>query len=278
MEQNLLTDGEQTILNTLYMGQKESVDVPQEDSKPVVEQPIEQPPEEKVHVAEQPEEEVQKAAPQERPVHTVPLSKFNEEREKAAKKAREEAATEYEAKMEAMKADYESKLAKSSPQHEDVVKLAEEYGYSAKDAEFIAKIIEKRTPDTSKYDQLIEEQQKQTHEAKVLAEFDEKILPLIQKQNPNATLEHINKVKQRVAELAFTEGYNTYKLEDIYRVKQDEFEFKNGYGAEPSGGRNAEMIDFSQMTDDEEIRLADEDPKTFKKFVEWQRKNTSRFW
>lgn len=259
----------------------EDVNVPQEDRKPDAEEqkPDVQP---EKQVEEQPKEEAPKEPEkqEERPVHTVPLSKFNEEREKAAKKAREEAAAEYEAKMESMKAEYEQKLQTQSPEHEDVVKLAEEYGYSAKDAEFIAKIIEKRTPkvDTSKYDELIEEQQKQANQAKVLSEFDEKVLPLIQKEHPNASLEHINKVKQRIAELAFTEGYNTYRLEDIYRVKSNEFEFKNSYGAEPSGGRNAEMIDFSQMTDEEEIKLADQDPETYKKFIEWQRKNTSKFW
>jgi transcriptional regulator with XRE-family HTH domain len=251
--------------------------VPQEDTNPDVEeqktdvQSTEEKPE-TPEVKEEPKKE-------ERPVHTVPLSKFNEEREKAARKAREETSAEYEAKMEAMKAEYEEKLTKSSPEHEDVVKLAEEYGYSEKDAEFVAKIIEKRTPkiDTSKYDKILEEQEKQANFAKVQSEFEEKVLPLIQNDYPNVTPQHIKEVKDRITELAFTEGYNTYRIEDLYQVKKSEFEFKNGYGAEPSGGRSAEMVDFEQMSDEQEHELAKSDPQTYKKYLDYMASKQSRY-
>lgn len=218
----------------------------------------------------------------ERPVHTVPLSKFNEEREKAAKKAREEALQEAEAEKQRLIDEYEAKLASSKPTtgvEDKISKWAEEQGYDVDAAKGLVDVIKSsiELPDTTKYDALLQEREIQEARKQVEMDFESNVLPLITKDFPQATPEHIRKVKERVEELAFTEGYNTYKLEDIYMVKKGEFEFKNGYSAEPSGGRSNEMVAFEVLSDDEEIKLAETDPSTYANYLEWMRNNSSQF-
>lgn len=256
--------------------------VPQADSNPdaekqkidaqVDEQPKAEPPKS--------EEKLEEAKPIERPVHTIPLSKYNEDKEKAAKKAREEAEAEFNDKIEQMRSEYEDKLSKANPQsHDDIVKLAEEYGYSAKDAEFIAKVIEKRSPkvDTSKYDKILEQQNQQALKSEVDKEFEDKVSPIIQKDFPGVTAEHLKKIKEVVTTLAFTDGYNTYRLEDIYAIKKGELEFKNGFSAEAGGGRSSEIIDFEKITPEQEHELAQRDPEAFKRYIDHMRSKQSRF-
>ena len=129
----------------------------------------------------------------------------------------------------------------------------------------------------SKLNELTAEQEKETEIAKVHKEFDDQVSSLIQKDFPSATAEHISKVKEEVAKLAFTEEYHTYKLADIYKVNKSEFEFKDNYSVEPSDGNGAEIIDFSKITPAEEHKLAQNDPEQFAKLVKYQEANQSRY-
>ena len=227
---------------------------------------------------------VEEQKPQEeRPTWTMPVAKAQEEKRKAVEKAREEAKAEADASIAALRAEMEGKLAqaKGSPSYEARLKeVSEKHGIDpevAKDLFGAFKDALPPPPDYSKYDQILKEREIDGYKLKVSNEFDEKVLPLIQKDFPGVTPAHIADVKSKVTDLAFSEGYNTYAIEDIYKVRRDDFEYKNGFSAEASGGRTSEMVDFSKMTDKEEHALAERDPAAYGNYLKAMRTNGSRF-
>ena len=229
------------------------------------------------------EAEATKAEPEkteERPAWTMPVSKAQEEKKRAVEKAREEAKAESEAEIKSIREDYEARLARGTSTdgtQSELAQFAEEHGLDPEAATGLLDVFKKSLPNLSKYDEIVKQQEIEGYKSKVSADFDEKVLPLIQKDYPSVTSQHIADVKKRVSELAFSEGYNTYRLEDIYRVKQGDFEFKNGFSAETSGGRSSELVDFTKMTDAEEHALADRNPAQYAQYLKEMSKKDSRY-
>lgn len=218
----------------------------------------------------------------ERPVYTMPVSKAQEEKRRAVEKAREEAKQEAEAEMQKLKAEYEEKLRSSNPSadayNEKLRAVAEKHGLKTEAAaDLLGVFKEITTPDMSKYDQLIKQQEMQTHKSKASDEFDSQVLPLIQKDFPNASQEHIQKVKREIVDLAFSQKYHTYDLTDIYKVRKDEYEYKDSPSAEASGGRGSEIVSFDKLSDKEEHELAERDPQKFAEYLKQMRKTASRY-
>lgn len=220
----------------------------------------------------------------ERPAWTMPVAKAQEEKRNAVEKARAEAKAEAEAEIQRLKEEYEQKLASAAPKDDYAMELdrvSQEYGLDPKAAAGLLGALEKKLraelPDTSKFEEIVKEKELESLKLQVSQEFDSKVLPLIQKDFPSVTPQHIAEVKARVSELAFTKGYNTYRLEDIYRVKKDEFEVKNGFSAEASGGRTSELTDFTKMTDEEEHELSETNPAAYAKYLKEMAKRDSRF-
>jgi len=222
----------------------------------------------------------------ERPVWTMTVAKAQEEKRKAVEKAKQEAKEEAEQsvkaeieKLKAEKAELEAKTNHGDDYREELQRVAEEHGLETKAVEGLLNVFKKsvKIPDLSKYDQILREKEIEGNKLQVSQEFDEKVVSLIQKDFPQATSQHIQEVKNKITELAFSKGYNTYKLEDIYRVKRDDFEFKNGYTAETSGGRSSDLRSFDKMTDEEEHQLASGDPAKYKEYVRAMSRNGSRY-
>jgi len=220
---------------------------------------------------------------EERPTWTMPVAKAQEEKRKAVEKAREEAKAEADASIAVMRAEMEGRLAeaKGLPSYDARLKeVSERHGIDpevSKDLLAAFKESLPPPPDYSKYDQILKEREIDGYKLKVSNEFDEKVLPLIQRDFPGVTPAHIADVKSKVTDLAFSEGYNTYAIEDIYKVRRDDFEYKNGFSAEASGGRTSELVDFSKMTDKEEHALAERDPQAYGNYLKAMRTNGSRF-
>lgn len=242
---------------------------------------------EDVSEAQEPAEEhgdTDKVEPVERPVYTMPVAKAQEEKQRAVEKAREEARLEKEREVARIKEEYERKLNENRPKddyEQELERIASEEGLNtaavSKLMNAVKKEISKSLPDTSKYDAILKENEIRAIKQQVTEEFDTKVAPLLLKDFPQATPEHIQGVKERIAELAFTKDYNTYRLEDIYKVNKETFQFKNGYSAEPSGGRSSEIVDFSKVTDEDEIAMAKNSPETYRKFLKWQESNSSKY-
>jgi len=219
---------------------------------------------------------------EERPAWTMPVSKALEEKNRAVEKAKEEAQKEAETEMQKIRDEYEKKLQESRPKEDyekELESVAEEHGLDKNAAKKLLDVFKKsiRLPDTSKVDAFIREQEIAKHKTAVSNEFDEKVVSLIKQDYPSATNEFIQEVKGKVSELAFTKGYTTYRIEDIYKSKKDEFVFKNGRSAEPSGGRTSDSVDFDRMTDDEEHELAENDPKKYKEYLKFMSSKNSRY-
>lgn len=240
--------------------------------------------------AEKPEAEELKESsedpkPTERPTYSMPVSKAQEEKKKAVEKAREEARDEAEAEMQKLREKHEQELKSASTKSGDpefdvqLKEVAEKHGLDPTATKDLLDVFQSKIkmPDMSKYDKIVKDQEIEGHKVAVSKEFDEKVAPLITKDFPQATPEHIRAVKARIEELAFTEGYNTYKLEDIYAVKRSEFEFKNSMSAEMSGGRGSELVEFRKLSDEEEIALSENDFETYKKYLKWEASQESQY-
>src|SRR5690606_36921982 len=87
----------------------------------------------------------------------------------------------------------------------------------------------------------------------VATEVDSKVKPMILKDYPNATPEFLEEVKAQITELAFTSDFNTYRIEDIYKVNRDKFIFQDNYTAEPSGGKASEYVNYDTMSEDDAL-------------------------
>lgn len=241
-----------------------------EEEVPVVDVEVEAPvtPPEEVEAPKEAEEAV---VPKdtERPVWTMPVQKAQEEKHRAVEKARQEAEEAKDVEIASIREEYEERLRVSAPKSSydtELEQVAEEYGLDPKAAGALLNVLKKSLPDTSRFDVMLKEKEIESHKMQVSKEFDELVAPLILKDNPHATPEFLRESKLRIEELAFSKGYNTYQLADIYKVKRDEFEFKNGFSAESSGGRSSELVDFERMTDTEEHNLAMSNPAKFKEF------------
>lgn len=257
----------------------EDTEVLDQNANDQVTEPVQETVQETESVETQPE--VQK---EDRPVWTMPVSKAQEEKKRAVEKALEQAKAEREAEIQRLKEEYESKLSQVAPKDDyetELRRVAEEGGLDpdkvVKLMEPLQKKLQSSLPDVSKFETLLKEKEIEEHKRQVSKEFDERVLPLIQKDYPQATPAHIQETRDRITELAFSKGYNTYALEDIYKVKRDDFEFKNQMSAEPSGGRSSELVDFSKMSDAEEHELAQSNPDKFREYLKWQSKNSSLY-
>ena len=232
--------------------------------------------------AEATEEKVEETKePVERKVFSMPVAKAQKEKEKAVEKVRLEAEEKHTATIDKMKAEFEEKLRNASPTEvsDELKKVSEKHGLDPQATQDLVNAIQKtiKTPDTSKYDLLIEEQEIKSHKDKVSTDFDENVAPLILEENPQATPEYIREVKAKIEELAFTEGYNTYSLEDIYTIKKKDFPFKNGMSAEISGGKGSDLVAFKKLSDEDENKLFKRDRGTYEKYLKWLRGQESSY-
>ena len=231
-------------------------------------------PEEKEKEKEKPE-----PAPEKRPVYTMPVAKAQEEKKKAVEKAREEARQEAQEELARVKAEYETKIKRTDGTASELEAVAKEYDLDPKAVDALFSAFKKNipTPDLSKYDSLVKSQEIEQHKTRVSQDFDEKVAPLLLKDFPQASPEHIREVKKQIEELAFSEGFNTYRLEDIYKVNRDRFEFKNERSAEASGGRGGDLAEFKKLSDVDEIKLADSDPKAYGQYLKWLEGQESKY-
>jgi hypothetical protein len=250
-------------------------DVQTQDSNEEVEETTVETPEETLEETQETNETVVEE-PKERPVYHMPVAKAQEQKEKAVQKALDEANAKWEERL----ARIEQSIQGKPTTDDELSKWAEENGMDAKAAESLLNLVEKRVGSKIPTDQLNKAlEQSKYNEAKmqVATEFDTNVVPMIIKDYPNASAEHIRKIKEEVEKLAFSKGFNTYRLEDIYKLNSDKFEYKNKYTAEPPTGKSNEYVNFSQLSDKEEHELAENDPETFRKYLKWQDASGSRY-
>jgi hypothetical protein len=107
-------------------------------------------------------------------------------------------------------------------------------------------------------------------------EFDRDIVPELVRMYPDATQEHIQKVKQQIQDLAFTERFHKYPLKDILAVKANDFAFKSRPSAESSrGGASVGYVDYDRVTAEDIKKMS---PADAEKYFAWEdEKQGSRF-
>lgn len=224
-------------------------------------------------VEETTEEKEQKEQPVKRTVYTMPVAKAQKEKKRALQKQKEELESQHSQEIEKLNAQKIEDV-----EDEDLDIFAEEQGLESSVVKKIVEFAQKpMTKKLSKVDDFLAEKEKETEIVKVSQEFDNKVLNLIKQDYPTASPEHLAKVKKELSELAFTDEYHTYKLEDIYKVNKNQFVYKNDIGIEPSDGNNTEILDFQNMSDEQEHKLAQENPKKFAEFIKWQETQGSRY-
>lgn len=219
----------------------------------------------------------------ERPVYNMPVAKAQEEKRKAVEKARAEAKAEAETEMQRLRENYEEKLRTNTPETQDykskLQQVATDYNLDPEAAEKLLDVFKStiQVPDMSKYDALIKNAELENIKLNVRKDIENRVVPLIKQDNPNVSASDLAEITAKVQELAFTEGFNTYRLEDIYRLKREEIVPKSGFTVETPKGRTPSMTSFKNLSDDEEHRLAENDPETFKQYLKYQSANTSKY-
>lgn len=243
-------------------------------------------------VEETPEEETEEVEEKKDDEHKsfqMSVSKAQKEKEKAVEKAKVEAKAEAEAEMAKLREEYEEKLksvqqSKTSDDdyRKELEEVAKEHGLDPAAADKLLKVFQKsiKVPDLSKYDKILKEREFEAYKSKLSKDFDTKVVDLIKKDYPSVSDSKLRDIKDKVIELAVSKdsGYVNYKLEDIYRVRKDEFEVKNGFSAETSSGHSAELISFDKpLSDNEEHQLAESDPKKYQEYVKYMTGKHSRY-
>lgn len=191
---------------------------------------------------ETPKEDESEPEPIDRPTHTMPVTKAQKEKAKAADKAYERG------KAETTKA-FEERL----------------------------KALEEANPNAGKVSELLKEREIQVHTQKESENFDSTVAPIIQKDFPGATPEFIKEVKEKILGLIFKPGYSKLPVSEIYGAKKGSFSFKNGYSAETAGGRSSELGAFQKLSDEAEHELAQNDPERYAKYVEAMAAHESKY-
>lgn len=158
-------------------------------------------------------------------------------------------------------------FAEANNLHEDVVKG-------------LISIVEKRFPKaqpgdpalTEKLQSVLEEREMDRQEAIFTRDFDKNVLPILQKEFPNATAAEVATVRAKLQELAFTEEYARTTLPVIYKGV-DEFrglitpkgrksaESGKGGGAPSNTATDYENVtaeDIGKMSDDEFEKFSEE--------------------
>jgi hypothetical protein len=265
----------------------EIAELDRQDSQPATEKPLEAPatpapapeaPKEPEVPAEQQKPTEGQPKPTERPTFTMPVRKHTEqmetlkekhavELEEARKQAREEALAEARAAAPTGQMS-ESKIKQYAEKYE----TDEE---SVKD--LLALIREENTTGAPKQTETPKQTAAPTPQGpsateiavaqkEVEVEFYRDVYPELLRQN--APPEHIEKVKNRISELAFTPEYNTILVKDIFAQKGSELGFVNRASAESSrGGSTAGVVDFSRVTNDEINAMT---PAEAEKYFAWE--------
>lgn len=233
----------------------------EETTEPTEEVPEGQPEEAK---ETETEPEPAKEPPVEREVYTMSVSKAQKEKKNALEKLEQELTEKHAEEIAALKAQ--------PPKTDDELDtFAEEQGIDPAVMKKIVDVVQKPLSEKlTKVDAIVEEQEKEANIAKTSQEFDDKVSKLIQTDYPTATPEHIAKIRKEVVDLAFSAEYHTYKLEDIYKVNKSQFEYKDNYTAEPSDGNTVDIIDFDNLSDEAEHKLAQENPEKFAEYIQHQ--------
>lgn len=248
--------------------QPEPAPAPVQESVPEQEPPVTPEKEPEVEpVSKEPKQEERV----ERKVYSIPLDKHNKQLENARLAAREEALREAEEK-------YKSQPVQPKETSDDVKAFADEHDM---DENVVNKLLDLAAKRVSKNVKALPEdieqefanlkQQREIQAAKQQFndEFASNVLPLITQENPNVTQAQVQEIKSRLDDLAFSSKYNTYALEDIYRVKSHEFDIKPKMSVESSrGGSRAGTVDFSNISPDDFAKLS---PAEADKYFQWEK-------
>lgn len=203
------------------------------------------------------EEQKKESTPQERKprtVHMMPVDKAQEEKRKAVEKAREE----MKAELDNLRQEYEGKInspANNQDYTSKIEEFSQKYGLEVEAAKDLIGIIHQSLPDMSKYDQLMKNSELENQKIQAASEFDQVVAPLIRQDNPGVTQAQLDEAKQKILDLAFTQEYSSYPLQDIYTVKRGDLQVGHGYTAEPGGAGRAAEPDFAKMSEEELLAL-----------------------
>jgi len=204
-----------------------------------------------------------------RSIYTMPVSKAQKQKEKAVAKVQVEYETkikELEEQLKKKKDNNESTINVENNISDELKKYADEVGADSESLNKLLSIFQKniKTPDLSKFESLLQSQKIAEEKTSVAHDIEDKVLPKILKDYPDASIEFINKIKTDIATLAFTEKYHTYDVNDIYLINKSNYVFQNKHSIENSNSRSNVNVDLKDISEEEAIKLGND------KYIEWQ--------
>jgi len=193
---------------------------------------------------------------EERPIHTVPVSKFNTIRK--SERAYKEKAEKLERELK------QAREAIPKEQADEIQQYAEDNGLTYEASEALVKLAKREVEKRLKpFESQFANQEAETHKQKVANEFDEKITKRIERDFAGATPDLINEIKDSIVNLAFSKRYNTYALEDIYEINKNGFKFQNKQTAETSGSGYSEVLNYDSVTDKDIEEMSPQEYKNY---------------
>lgn len=211
-----------------------------------------------------------------RPIYTMPVSKHQAEKKKWQEKEKE-----YQKQLDELKKNSQNKEEKSESKvlasKEEIEQYADSKGLTYEATEALFEIAERKIQERLKpLENHFKETEILTHKQQVEKEFINNIMPLIQRDFPNADNKFIETVKQNISELAFSARYNQYPLEDIYAVRKSDLEYQNKYSVESSGGvGKRDTIDYSKVSDTDIEKMSSAE---YKRYSDYMAKNESSYY
>lgn len=219
----------------------------------------------------------------ERDISLIPAYKFKIEESKREKA--EAALAEANNKIEEL-SKLKGELSKTDEEDLDkaIEIFAEEHGTDPKFAKGLKDLIlkgQKLPADVQEklkeIDNLKQFKETQTQTEKIAqavkvyeSDFDKEVLPLIKAENPEVSTDVILKIKESMKSVAFSEGYNTLPLKEIFHAKRATFEIpapkegKKTTEGDRSGVVRADTeVDFDNMTEEQFKNLSDADTEKY---------------
>lgn len=138
-------------------------------------------------------------------------------------------------------------------------------------------------------DNVVAEKTQKDEQAKIQAqetfynsEFEKDVLPLLKVENPKISAEAIEKIKEDLKVMAFSEGYNFLPLKKIFYAEKESLKLpvtvepkKTTEDKKSGAERVIETVDFENMTEAKFNSLSDEDAS---KYLDWQKNNNKSPW
>ena len=218
-----------------------------------------------------------------KPLPMMSLKKYNKSKQKFEQKIAEKdaALSEVNAKLDELKTQLDESNSKKDDMSDDEFKdYIEKTGADPEVIKGLIGILQKKVSiDPSTQKRLAAFEASQLENAEKVGydnDFNSNIATLIRKEDPDISAENLEKAKEKLREIAYSDKYFKYDLKDVYLLNKSMFTYnsakkKTAETSRPSAGKNDQEIDYSEITPEDIDKMSNEE---FEKYSDHMAKAT----